>query len=159
MSKKVGLAISFIQSLKEPFQKVLDVLLQFQDASDVQYICEKSSLKEDIQVFLHSYFLTEEAQRELKTFPNLQYFLVKDVSVKNLKYKIEGNMLLVDGDYDLTFESEFEMTDELKKLPHFNRQPMFGDFEITIDENKKITIENQTIGEEIDGRFFWASFG
>ena len=35
-----------------------------------------------------------------------------------------------------------------KEYPHFKDRSLFGDFEITIDRNKKITLVNSSIGEE-----------
>ena len=44
-------------------------------------------------------------------------------------------------------------------MSHFNRDPMFGQFELTIDRNKQVTIANPTIGEiSDDGRPYLTKF-
>ena len=96
-------------------------------------------------------FLTEESKQKIQSYPLKEHFVTKEVFVKNLSYKINGDALFVEGDYDLKLEFEHEVPEELKNEPHFYREPMFGDFEVTIDRDKKITIEDRSIGENFDG--------
>lgn len=157
ISKKVALATSFIQTFEASFQDLLEVLKLFQHSENaVQSVCEKSKLKDDVNKSLLNYFL--ESKNEIQLLPLKEHFVAKDVSVKNLTYALKGDEIYVSGDYDLEFEFEFEVPDEDKHLPHFNREPMFGEFEVWIDKNRKMTVGNPTIGENIDGSFYMVSF-
>ena len=109
----------------------------------LQSLCKKSTLNEDIQSFLLNDLRADEGGEIEIYAPN---FIAREVSLKNLIYKIKGDKLYVEGDYELTLEFDGEVPDEHKHLPHFNRPPMFGDFEIKIDKNNKITFEDSSIG-------------
>ncbi|MCS5709204.1 hypothetical protein CC99x_009835 [Candidatus Berkiella cookevillensis] len=155
ISTKERFAISFIQDFKISIGELLDILKQFQDsAAAIQSVCEKSNLKDVVQTFLLNDFHTEEGSSELQNLPFNQYFIAKEISVKNLQYSLENDVLYIDGDYDLKLEFECEIPEEYKDLPHFYREPMFGDFEIKIDEDAKLTIMNSSIGEKIGDRIY-----
>lgn len=159
LSRKMDLAVDYIQKFKIPFKEQLDVLEFFQRSQEIlRTLCEKLTLKDEVQKFIQNYFLTEKSQKELQTYPMRENFVAKDLSVKSLTYRLEGNKLFIDGNYDLSFEFAEVVPDEYKNLPHFRRSSMFGDFEITIDYNKKITIDELSIGEDINGTIFMESF-
>lgn len=80
------------------------------------------------------------------------------MSVRSLNYELIENRIHVHGKYHLEFEFEMEIPENSKHLPHFRRDPMFGDFEAVIDKDKNITFENPSIGEEVDGSFYMGSF-
>ncbi len=65
--------------------------------------------------------------------------------MKNLVYRFEEEMLFFEGDYDLKLEFGFN-PDKDSKTDLFNDQEMFGSFELTVDQNLEITIEDQDIG-------------
>ncbi|MBL7545633.1 MAG: hypothetical protein JNL11_17570 [Bdellovibrionaceae bacterium] len=54
-------------------------------------------------------------------------------------------MISVEGECDLKLEFGFDY-DKDAKHPTFEDQEMFGYFELTIDKNKNITIEDLDIG-------------
>lgn len=158
-SEKVDLAVSFFHTGKIPIQDMLEVLKQFQKSKrDVQYLCDQSTLEGEIRRFLLNYFL--ESKEDVQALPLMEHFVAKNVVVKHLTYELRKNKLIICGNYTLEFQFEHEVPDEMKDLPHFRRGPMFGDFEITIDKNNKITAENLDIGEETnaDGTFWMQPF-
>lgn len=157
MLKKMGLAISFIQKYEIPIQDLLGILKLFQDSEAMQFVCEQSNLKDKIQSFFFNDFLTDEGKSEIQMHD--PYYVAKDISLNNLIYKINGDMIEVEGNYDLKIGFEFEVEDEYKEYPHFKDRSLSGPFEITIDRAEKITIEYTDIYKEFDdGTFQAASF-
>jgi len=159
MTKKVNLAISFIQGFEISFQDLLDILKLFQHSEkDIQFLCEKSNLKDEIQSYLLNDFLTDEGKDEVHF--RQPYFIAKEISLIDLTYEIDEDMLRVDGNYNLKTKFEFEMEedDPLSKDDRFNDRQLFGSFGITIDRNKKINITHSDIGEKFNGFFQAASF-
>jgi hypothetical protein len=157
ISKKVQLAISFLQSNKTSPQDSLQILKQFEHTEDaLQLVGNSLDLENDIQIFLLNYFI--ESKSDVQALPLKEYFIAKNVFVEDLSYDFNNDVLVVDGKYNLSFQFEHEVPEEMKDLPHFNREPMFGEFVISIDKNKKITVEDISIGEEIDGQVFMGSF-
>lgn len=156
LSKKVPLAISFLQKFKTPFKETLSVLNQFEHSEEeLQRVCNCLNLKDDIEKFMLNYFI--ESKSDIQALPLKEHFIAKKVLVEDLAYEINQDMLRVDGNYNLAFEFEHEVPEELKNEPHFNREPMFGEFVMTLDQYKKMVIENPSIGEEFDGRIFMGS--
>ncbi|HUD02168.1 MAG TPA: hypothetical protein VMR37_07555 [Rhabdochlamydiaceae bacterium] len=148
MSKKMDLAISFIQKHETPFQDLLDILKLFRHAEEgMQSVCEQSNLKDEIQKYWLNYFLSHEGKAEIEgSF--YENYIAKDISLSNLCYAIVGDRICVDGWYDLTIEFEFEVEDErYREYPHFQDHLLSGCFEITIDWNKEITTVNSDIGQ------------
>jgi len=157
ISKKAALIISLIHKFKIAFQDFFAVLGQLQTSEEVvQSVCEKSTLKDDIQAAFLNYF--RESKSDIQALPLKEHFLAKAVSVKDLTYEFVEGELHVSGNYDIEFEFEFEVPDEHKHLPHFSRDPMFGDFEVTIDKDKKMTFENPNIGEDDDEMLYMGPF-
>lgn len=161
--KKKELAIHFIKNFKTLFHEHLDILKMFQDSdySDtVQTICEKLNLiKDEIQSYMIEDFLTEEGKYEIHSLQ--PYFIAKEISLSDLAYEIDGDMLSVDGSYELKTKFDFEniiVNEEELKDERFNDRELFGTFEIRIDRNKKFTIVHSDIGEEMKGSFYSASF-
>ena len=143
MSKKVELAVSFIKKFQVPFHDLLDIYKLFQRSKkDLQFICGQSNLQDEIQIYLLNDFRTIDGQAEIESL--YEYYRAKNLSLKDITYEIDGDMLCVDGMYDLTIE----FNDDYKGLPHFEDHSLFGSFEVTIDRNKKITLVNSDIGEE-----------
>ncbi len=157
ISKKVSLAISFLQKYKTPFEDLLSILMQFEHSEEaLQSVGNFLNLEDDIQKFMLNYFI--ESKSDVQAIPLKEHFIAKNVFVEDLVYKINEDVLVVDGNYNLAFKFEFEVPEEMKNEPHFNREPMFGEFVMTFDKNKKIAIEELSIGEEIDGQVFIGSF-
>lgn len=159
MSKKLELAISFIQNYETSFQNLLGIVKLFQHSEEnLQFFCEKLNLKNKIQSYLLKDFLTDEGKAEIHF--RQPYFIAKEISLSDLTYEIDDDMLCVDGNYYLKTEFEFEIdeNDPISKDNRFNDRKLFGSFEITIDKNQKIIIVHSDIGEEFDGVFQTASF-
>ncbi len=147
MSKKIDLAIPFVQSPETSFHEILDILKIFQHSEkDMRAVCEKSNVKNEIKQYLLNDFLTGETEADISGF--YENYIAKDISLSELSYQINGDMICVDGQYDLTIKSEFEFEDENyeEKESYFENYLLTGTFEITIDKNKKITVVDQTIG-------------
>lgn len=155
MRKKMELAISFIQKYEIPIQDLLDILKLFQDSGDMQFVCEQSNLKDKIQLFFFNDFLTDKGKSEIQMHD--PYYVAKDISLNNLIYKINGDMIEVEGNYDLKIGFEFEVEDEYKEYPHVKDRSLSGPFEITIDRAEKITIEYTDIYKEFDDGIFQAA--
>jgi len=157
ISKKALLAISFLQKYKTPFKELFSILRQFERSKDaLQLVGNSLNLEDDIQKFMLNYFIISKS--DIQALPLKEHFIAKNVFVEDLAYEFKDDVLVVEGDYNLAFKFEHEVPDELKNEPHFNRDPMFGEFSMTIDKNKNISIEDLSIGEEIDGQIFLGSF-
>ena len=157
VSKKEYLAVSFIHSFNPPFLEFLQIIEEFKASEDViQHLCSQSVLQNDIQKSLLSYFL--ESKSDVQALPLMEGFVAKNVSVRSLVYKFNNDHIVVSGKYHLEFEFEIEVPEDRKHLPHFRRDPMFGTFEARIDKDKKITVENPIIGDEVDGKVYMSKF-
>ncbi|KTD01969.1 hypothetical protein [Legionella feeleii] len=144
MLQKMDIAISLIQNHEIPFQVLLEILKQLQHSQEaMRSLCEKSKLKNDIQSFLLDDLRADEG-KEIEMYA--PYFTATKISLSNLIYEIEEDTLCVDGDYDIKLEFDGEIPEHYKDYPNFEVRSMFGDFEIEIDKNKRITIQNSSIG-------------
>jgi hypothetical protein len=169
MSKKIEFVFPFLQSSQMPFHEQLDILKLFQHPEDKQAMCEKWNLmKDEMHGALFNEFLTEEGKYEIH-FRHPEY-IAKEISLRDIEYELKGNMLCVDGEYELKikFDSEgiyivegserikfgSEVPDRYKELPHFKERVLSGSFGIKIDSNKKITIPHLNIIEIIDGMVY-----
>ena len=156
-AKRLGLAISYLQKYEIPFHDLFDVLKLFRQSEEaLNSICEKTSLKDDVQKFLLKFF--QDFKRDLQVLPMREHFVAKDISVRDFFYEMRENALFVGCNYDLEFKFEFEVPEEMKNEPHFHREPMVGDVAITIDRSKIMTIGNPSIGEDADGEMWETSF-
>ena len=155
--QKEFLAISFIHNFNPPFAELFDIIKQFQSSQEaVQSVCGQSALQNDVQKYLLNYFI--ESKKDIQALPLKEGFIAKSVSVRSLAYKLDADLLCVSGKYHLEVEFETEVPGDRKHLPHFRRDPMFGEFEATIDKNKNVIIKNPSIGEEFDGRVYMSRF-
>jgi hypothetical protein len=83
-------------------------------------------------------FKREHSRLEIYSF--LEYYIAKNISLCELYYEIDKDMLYVDSEYDLMIKFEFELEDErYREYPHFQDCLLWGHFKITIDKNKAIT--------------------
>lgn len=147
MSKKIGMAIPFIQNLETPFKDLWDILKLFQHSEeDMQFACKSSNLKNEIQQYWFNYFLSDEGENEIDGW--FEYYVAKDISLSDLYYKTDEDMICVEGQFDLTIKFGFQLEDEndREKYPHFQDYLMLGTFEITIDRNKEINMMYSTLG-------------
>lgn len=159
VSKKIALAIPLFETPKTQFQDLFDILKLFKFSADsIQSLCEKSILKSEIQSYLFNDFRSPEGKAEIQSWQT--YFIAKEISIRDLIFKLEDDILFVEGNYDLKTEFEFEIdrTDPISHDERFNDRELFGSFDITIDRNKSITIENSDIGEKFNGFYQSASF-
>lgn len=141
MSKKIDLAVPFIQNTETLFQDLLDIFKLFHQSEEaLQFVCGKSNVKNEIQQYWFNDYLNGDGEAEI--YGLYEHYIAKNLIVKELKYKIDGDLLCVDGEYDLTIKLGFELEDESyrEKYPHFQDHLWWGDFEITIDRNKEITV-------------------
>lgn len=156
-SKKEHLAVSFIHDFNPPFHELFEIINHFQySAEAVEQICQQSNLQNEIQKSLLDYFVA--AKSDIQALPLKEYFVAKSVSVRSLNYEFGESNIHVSGKYHLEFEFEMEVPEDGKHLPHFRRDPMFGDFEAVIDKDNNITFDNPSIGEEVDGKIYMGSF-
>jgi hypothetical protein len=146
MLQKMDIAISLVQNYEISFQVLLEILKQFQDSQEaMRSLIEKSKLKNDIQSFLLDDLRADEG-KEIEMYA--PYFTATQISLSNLVYEIDEDMLCVDGDYNIKLEFDGEIPEDYKDYPHFEVRSMFGNFEIEIDKNKNISIENSSIGHD-----------
>ncbi len=160
MAKKLELAIPFVQNNKMSFPEMFDVFERFRESGEaVQTVCENSFfLDHVVGTMLLEYF--RQSKRDLQALPLKEHFIAKDVVIENLECELITERLNVKGLYTIEFEFEHlaDVEENMKHMPHFNRDPMFGQFEMTIDRNKQVTIANPTIGEVFEGKLFMGSF-
>lgn len=143
-SKKLPLAISYIQSAKLHFSDLLEILKQFQHSGkDMQAICEHQSLmKNEIQSFIFEDFLTGEGEYELNF--RSPHTKPKQISLSNFTYEIDEDMLIVEGNYFLKANFQFAAADN-DRSSEAHQHPDFeydGSFEVEVDRNKFITFRH-----------------
>lgn len=156
MSRKLEVAIPFVQNNRMSFPDMFTLFEQFRQSADaVQTICENSFfLDHVVNTMMLEYF--RQSKADVQALPLKEHFIAKNVVVEDLECELITERLNVKGLYTIEFEFEHfdELEEDMKQLPHFNRPPMFGQFELTIDRNKQVTIANPTIGEiDEDGVF------
>ena len=142
LSKRVELALLLIQKSKLSFSEVFDLLKLFRGSEKaLKDICESTSLRSDIQKFVFDDFIESDGELELD-----DHFIIEELVVNDLTYDFQDGLLNVMGSYDLKLKFEFEVPDEMKHLPNFNRDPMSGGFDINIDRDKTFTVLDSSIG-------------
>lgn len=150
--KKLEVAVPFLQNNKMSFPEMFDVFEHFRQPDEaLQIVCENSYFLDHVlRTMMLQYFL--KSKEDVQALPMKEHFIAKEVVVEEIVCELLTERLIVKGLYTIWFEFEFlsEVEDEMKHLPHFNRDPMFGHFELTIDRNKQVTIANPTIGEISD---------
>lgn len=156
MTKKLEIAIPFLQNNKMSFPEMFDVFEKFRSSAEaVQAVCENSFfLDHVVSTMLLEYFRV--SKEDVQALPLKEHFIARNVVVEDLECELITERLNVKGLYTIEFEFEYwsDLEEEMKQMPHFNRDPMFGQFEMTIDRNKQVTIANPTIGEiDEDGVF------
>lgn len=169
--KKIQLAITLLQTHQLPFYEQLDILKLFQQShefglhpdfdwlDDVHFIGKKLSLVNgEVKQYLFNDFLTDDGVAEIHF--RQPHFKAKEISLSELTYEIRGDMLIVDGQYNLKTEFEYGLDeDDLITIDdRFNDCELFGSFGVEIDRDKKITIMHSDIMEGDDRRFFGGSF-
>ena len=137
--KKIELTVLFIQNFKTSFSEKLDVLKLFHSSDVIQTVCQKMNLmKDEIQSYMLKDFLTEEGEYEINF--RAPYFIAKNVSISDLTYELQGEMLCIDGNYVLTTECELELdeNDPVSQDDRFKDREFDGCFGVEIDKNMKI---------------------
>ncbi len=142
--KRAHSLIAETEKSKTQLHELLENLKAVENSeADVQAFCEKSpALNKYLELNFFSDFLRDE-ECEIEDFA--PYHIAKLVTLKNLAFRFEDDVLFVEGDYDLTLEFAFDY-DKDDKSDTFKDQEMFGSFELTIDKNLEINFENQDIG-------------
>ena len=157
MQKKESLAITYIHNFNPAFKILFKLVSEFKNSREaIQSVCSQSGLHNEVHASLLSFFL--EARNEIQGLPLMEGFVAKHISIRSLDYSFKNGLICTTGKYNLEFEFEEEVPEFQKHLPHFRRNPMFGEFEVSYDENKKEIIENPTIADEIDGRIYKSRF-
>ncbi len=146
ISKKMKLAISFMQSHDTPFRDLLDILKLFQNShelgehpdfewlDDVHFVCGKLNLmKDEIESYMLNSFLTGELEHYFHP-----HFIAKKLLISDVTYEIRNDKIYADGNYHLTVESPRQSS----KLE--------GAFGVSIDRNKKISLKHSDIGVDTD---------
>lgn len=152
VSKKIEFEMPFEQSSQMSFNEQLDFLKVFQNSEDVQTQCEKWNLmKDEIKSALFNEFLTEVGENEIDF--RYKYYIAKDISVKDLEYEIKGDILCVDGEYDLTIKlnADDSLPTNYQEIPNFQDHILSGSFGIKLDKDRNIAIPHLNIIQFIDG--------
>lgn len=94
----------------------------------------------------------QKSKEYVQALPLRDHFIAKSVILVDLEFELLTERINVRGIYNLEFEFEHlhELEQNMLHMPHFNRDPMFGEFEMTIDRNRQVTIPNPTIGELLE---------
>ncbi len=143
-SEKEKLAISFLKNFQGSFQDRFRILEHVSNSNEViKLICEKSNLIKEIELLLLKDLQADKGGEVEIYAPN---FTANKILLSDLNYEVQEGKIFIEGNYELKLKFDGEVPNELKNLPHFNIQPMYGDFEITVDKNKKISIDHQSIG-------------
>lgn len=160
MTKKIELAIPFLQNNKMSFPDMFNVFEEFRSSAEaVQAVCENSFfLDHVVSKMMLEYFRV--SREDVQALPLKEHFIAKNVVVEDLECELITERLNVKGLYTIEFEFEHwsELEEDMKHMSHFNRDPMFGQFELTIDRNKQVTIANPTIGEVDEDGVFMGRF-
>ncbi|WP_347358460.1 hypothetical protein [Bdellovibrio sp.] len=141
--EKANLLVPLINNFELPIDELLNDLEKVGlSKPEKRSICEKFAIKEFLELHLLKYFLEDE---ESEIHYHAHYHAPKKVVMKNLEYKKEDTLLRVRGEFDLklVFAFEYDAND-----PHeaFKDEDMDGYFEITIDKNKSVVIEDYILG-------------
>lgn len=160
MTKKLDLAVPFLQNNKMSFPEMFELFEKFQQSQEaVQTVCENSFfLDHVVRTMLLEYF--QKCKADVQALPSRENFVAKNIVIEDLVCGLITERLNVKGLYTIEFEFEHlaDVEEHMKNMPHFNRDPMFGQFEMTIDRSKQVTIANPTIGEIFEGQLYIGPF-
>ncbi|WP_428411367.1 hypothetical protein [Legionella sp.] len=98
-------------------------------------------MKDDVQRYLFNDFL--ENPEDLEDIH--PYFIAKKLTISNLMYELQHDLLSIEADYLLKLEldnSRIVLDDEVAKEKRFKERKASGSFGIKIDQNKKIHMEH-----------------
>lgn len=144
-TKKSDYAFSIVKNSQLSFKEHVE-LLEVLDESQglVQSFASRIEfLKVEIEKHFIDDFTVGEGVNSIDDI--FQYFVFKDISIRDLEYELNGNGLRIDGVYDLNVKFDFEtitLVDENdREDERFNDRKIEGSFGLTIDMDKKITIE------------------
>ena len=147
--KKLDIAVPFVQNNKISFPEMFEIFEQFRESEEaVQIICENSYfLFHVVNSMMLQYF--QASKEDVQALPLNDHFVAKNVVAEEFECKLITERLSVKGLYTIEFEFEHltEVPVDDRKVSHFNRDPMFGQFEMIIDRNKQCSIANPTICE------------
>jgi len=143
MTKRLYAAQPLFDNFEISFQDLFSSLKENKKSkTTVQSICEESPLRE----YLELYFLIDALRDEEGEIDDYTpYHIAKKATLKNVSYKFKKDIIHVEGEYDLILEFGFGY-DKGDKHPTFEDEEMFGAFELTIDKDKNIVIDDQDIG-------------
>lgn len=143
--KRLAVAMEFVSGNKVATCDLMEILKIFKSEKSVTAICEKSLLPKAIHKFMVE-DLGRDESGEIEDYA--PYFKIEEVSVKDLVYRIEGDEIAVDGNYDIKLVVDGEVDEEDKDHPSFTPRYMDGDFELLIDRDQNITVKESSIGHE-----------
>lgn len=155
IAKKIKLAALFIERGALPFNEQLELIQLFYDPDDLdQYKIPNS---EKVQLLCQSmHFMQEELKsfliEDLHANPEdiadfFPYHAVKNLKLSNFEYTIDvDSHLCIDVYYDLLLEFAHEYDEDQKDHPFFQDEAVWGTYQISVDPNKKITINSADIG-------------
>jgi hypothetical protein len=149
MAHKLDLAIPYVLVNKLSFPEMFDIFEHFREDDDAfQLICKSTFfLDHALKTMMLQYF--QISKEDVQGLPLMDHFIAKDVVIEDITCELLTERLAVKGLYTIWFEFESmaEVPEDMKHMSHFNRDPMYGQFDLTIDRNKQFTIANPTIGE------------
>lgn len=149
MDHKLDLAIPHLLVNRMSFPEMFDIFEHFRESEEAFHLICKSSyfLDHALRTMMLQYFQVSKA--DVQGLPMMDHFIAKDVVIEDIACEMLTERLVVKGLYTIWFEFESlaEVPEDMKHMSHFNRDPMFGQFDLTIDRNKQFTIANPTIGE------------
>lgn len=149
MVQKLELAIPYVLVNKLSFPEMFDIFEHFREDDDAfQLICKSTFFLDHVlRTMLLQYF--QRCKEDVQALPLNEHFIASDIVVEEISCELLTERLAIKGLYTISFEFEHlsSVPEDMKHMSHFNRDPMFGQFDLTIDRNKQVTIANPTIGE------------
>jgi hypothetical protein len=143
-TKKMELASSFIIDNLIPFTDLVYILKPFKNLEVFQTVCEKALLKNDIESTMLIDFCSEEGKSNIVELH--KNYKAKRINLANLRYKMNEDLILIHGLFELTIDFDTEILEpKRKRIDH----SLFGKFEMRIDY-KDISMK-YTYGHHFEG--------
>lgn len=162
---KVALVMSFAKERQISFADFFDTLKLFERSDDrryfdfenygqylaylgginpIQYLCENiNTLEPDIISCLLDNFRTPNGQCSIEDF--YEYYVAKDITLSDIYYEFQDDVIFVDCNYKLLLEPDFEDPDGVYHDKNHDYS-LEGNCELEFDGDKKMIIVECSIG-------------
>lgn len=155
--QRIELALNFVKSKKGSIFELLGVLPFLSSKSEIQLVCEKSSVQDLIFKFVKDYFYSQESKEIINGLPLLENFEADEIELSEIEYELRDQKLFVSSNYDISFKFQHKVPHSLRNESHFNREPMFGEISL-ITDGMKTEFRDVLIGTILDDQLFMLPF-